>query len=142
MASTRSKWIDTAWRLIVDGHYDEARRILRAIVEEKDSGTVAARSLNTRWSEIGDAEECLAAISYLTGDFRGTVSHAQQAVMRSGRFRPGMHLLAANALANLGETELAISKLCTLIRMATDLGLASVALAQLRDLTHNKPGSR
>jgi hypothetical protein len=134
MTGARSEWIDVAWSSILNGNYDEAQRILLAIVEEKDSTTAAHQAASQRLAEVADAEECLATIAYLTGDFRDVVHRAPQSITRTGTFRVGAHLLAAKAHARLGENGLAASKLRMVISRSEDLGVAGVALTCLGEL--------
>lgn len=133
MESGRSEWIQSAWNLIVHGEYDRARELLTSMIEEQDAPLVVPGKINKRWDDIADAEECLAAIDLMTANYRGAVGRAQQAILRSERFRAGAHLLAAQALVKLGDDELAASKLRIVVDLG-DVGVAAVALAQLSEL--------
>lgn len=135
MMRARSEWIDTAWEMILDRNYDEARRILLAIVEEKDTPITLRQTVQQRWAEVADAQECLAAIAYITGDYRAVINQTLQSITRTDAFRAGAYLLAAKAHASLGETKLATSKLRMVISRSEDLGVAAVALAYLSELT-------
>lgn len=129
--SASSEWIASAWNLTADEKYNEAREILLAIVEEKDAVTASRQAWNQRMAEIADAEECLATIAYISGDYQQAVHRLLQAITRSDSFRASAHLLAAKAHAKLGETELAVSKLKMVISHSDDLGFTGVALAEL-----------
>jgi|SRR6516225_9777640 hypothetical protein len=137
MTSESTEWINTAWSSILDQEYDEARRILLAIVEEKDTTTSVHQAASQRLAEVADAEECLATIAYLSRDYRQVIDRALQSITRSNTFRIGAHVLAAKAHASLGETELAASKLQIVISRSPDLGMAGVALAYLQELTED-----
>lgn len=135
MMRAKSEWIGTAWEMILKGRYDEAREILVAIVDEKDHPIELHQTVQHRYADVADAQECLAALAYITGDYRAVINQTLQSITRADSFRAGAYLLAAKAHAGLGETDLAVSKLRMVISQSEDLGVAAVALAYLFELT-------
>jgi hypothetical protein len=136
--SPRSEWIDTAWHMVLEREFSEAKQLLQAIIEEKDSPVKLRQTVEQRWAEVADAQECLAAIAYVTGDYREVVKQTLQSITRTDAFRVGAYLLAAKAHARLGEKELAISKLRVVVARSHDMGVAAIALADIAELAEQR----
>jgi hypothetical protein len=134
----RSEWIDTAWKMILAGKLAEARQILLAIIEEKDLPIKLRQTVEQRWRDVADAQECLAAIAYMTGNYREVINQALQSITRTESFRVGAYFLAAMAHAQLGEKNLAISKLQAVASNSEDLGIAALAVTEIADLNRKK----
>lgn len=129
------EWVQKARGLIAESRYQEARSTLESVASENDGALFVPKSMEARWEDIADAEECMAAICLIEGKTSEAVGHAQQAILRSRRFRAGAHLLAARALGARNEIDLARSKLEMVVERSDDIGIAMVSAAEIAALS-------
>lgn len=127
-------WIQQARGLIAEGKYREAQSILEGVASENDGALFVNRPMEARWEDIADAEECIAAICLIEGRSGDALTHAQQAILRSRRFRTGAHLMAARALCAQGQVDLAVSKLEMVGERSDDLGIAMISAIEVAAL--------
>ena len=121
------------WSLVLAGDLDSARATATTVVRVANSRSGPVdESTAPRWERAADAEELLAAVAYLSGDFGAAVAHSQQAIMHSSRFRPGVSLLSGFAQRALGQAELASSKFEIVASHSDDLCIAALASEQTR----------
>ncbi len=123
--------IQEAAALIESGDFESAREKLKAALAEIPSLSVP---MGPAVELAADAEEYLAEIGVKTKRFQEAIAHAQQAIVRSQRFRPKANFLAAEAFAGLGNTEMAIAKLQLVVEFASHPSLAEAARERIKRL--------
>lgn len=105
-----------------------------ATLEQVLSEIAAERQPNSLGDCAADAEEFLAEIALKAGRWDDTIIHAQRAVVSAQRFRAKAQFLAADALANLGEIDMAISKLEMVVSWSQHKTLTDAAVRKIESL--------
>jgi ATP/maltotriose-dependent transcriptional regulator MalT len=132
---THQDRIEQAWQSISKGRLGDAKAILSSIVDVNEKLPASSTAM---WNEIADAEEVIAAISFMEGDLLHTVSHAQQSIQRSSSFRPLAQFLAAEAMIAMGDYELAVSRLTDIADQSGDRAIALLALTRLSGFSRGR----
>jgi hypothetical protein len=145
MTNDIRQWVDSAWERVRAGDHAGAREMASVLIAQAESEeraaflgtsvvTVGGQGVRRRGNEIADAEEILAAVELIEGNYAAAVGRAQQAILRSEEFRAGANMIAAWALLSSGESDLAASKLNLVAQRSTDVGIRAVALIEANKL--------
>jgi tetratricopeptide (TPR) repeat protein len=103
-------------------------------LEDIVSQIAAEPQPNSLGEDMADAEEYLAEIALKASRWDEAIVHSQRAVLAAQRFRPKAHFLAAEALASLGQNDLAISKLELVASWSKHRTLAAAAQRRIESL--------
>ncbi|HEY7224628.1 MAG TPA: hypothetical protein VH561_13710 [Micromonosporaceae bacterium] len=129
--------LEPLWSMVVEGRLSDAETALEALVASYEQ--MSGPSSPHRWEQVANAEELLAGVLLVSGRKDEAIRHAQLAITRSRNFRTVANLIAAHALLEAGDVELARSKLELIVEFSKYRALSALVLAKLASLAPADP---